>query len=52
MPTPDSHNPFLELLDATSKIDPGALVTLWANLPPHPPGFTGDLFERVVHIHP
>lgn len=46
MPTPDSHNPFLELMDATSKIDPGALVTLWANLPPHPPGFTGDLFER------
>ena len=50
MPTPDSHNPFLELMDATSKIDPGALVTLWANLPPHPPGFTGDLFERFDDI--
>lgn len=50
MPTPDSHNPFLEILDATSKIDPGALVTLWANLPPHPPGFTGDLFERFDDI--
>lgn len=50
MPTPDSPNPFLEILDATSKIDPGALVTLWANLPPHPPGFTGDLFERFDDI--
>jgi hypothetical protein len=50
MPAPNSHNPFLEILDATSKIDPGALVTLWANLPPHPPGFTGDLFERFDDI--
>lgn len=50
MPTPDSHNPFLELMNVTSKIDPGALVTLWANLPPHPPGFTGDLFERFDDI--
>lgn len=50
MPTPDSHNPFLEILDVTGKIDPGALVTLWANLPPNPPGFTGDLFERFDDI--
>ena len=50
MPKPDSHNPFLELMDVASRIDPGALVTLWANLPPHPPGFTGDLFERFDDI--
>lgn len=50
MPTPDSHNPFLEILHASTKVDPGALVTLWANLPPHPPGFTGDLFERFGDI--
>jgi hypothetical protein len=50
MPAPDSSNPFLEIMNVAGKVDPGALVTVWANLPPHPPGFTGDLFERFDDI--
>lgn len=50
MPTPDSNNPFVEIMNVAGKVDPGALVTLWANLPPHPPGFTGDLFDRFDDI--
>ncbi|MEX1365581.1 MAG: C2 family cysteine protease [Nannocystaceae bacterium] len=46
MPTEPTANPFLEIQRNVAKVDPGALVTLWVNLPPHPPGFTGDLFER------
>jgi hypothetical protein len=50
MPAPDASNPFMELAVLAGKVDPGALVTLWANLPPHPAGFTGDLFERFDDI--
>lgn len=50
MPTPESANPFLEIMNATSKVDPGALMTVWANLPSNRSGFTGDLFERFDDI--
>jgi Calpain family cysteine protease len=50
VPTPKSHNPFVEIMHVVGEIDPSALVTLWANLPPHRPGFTGDLFERFHDI--
>ena len=44
MPT-DTANPFLEIQRNVARVDPGALVTMWVNLPRHQLGFTAALSE-------
>lgn len=39
----DTANPFLEIQRNVARVDPGALVTMWVNLPRHQLGFTAAL---------